>query len=172
MFFLKILNDLLLCLYILYIIYIYTYIYIFSTNCLITLHRLDKRLVIHGNFHTQKQYVHCWNGQISKNHDIRIVHLVSLHLSWEPRSPLTHPRLPRHLTWYLVVMVVCHMIERNQKHILSTTQSWVFTKNKPAAQTAGTDPSRWSSTFRQNQSIQKNRCNFWTNSAILMRCKI
>ena len=39
-------------------------------------------------------------------------------------------------------------------------------KNKPAAQSAGADPSHWSSTSRQNPPIQQNPRNFWTNTAI------
>ena len=44
--------------------------------------------------------------------------------------------------------------------------------NKPAAQAAGADPSRWSSTSRQNLPIQQNRRNFWTNTAILIAFRI
>ena len=39
-------------------------------------------------------------------------------------------------------------------------------KNKPAAQAAGADPSRWSSTNRQNPRIQQNCRNFWTSNGI------
>ena len=36
----------------------------------------------------------------------------------------------------------------------------------------GADPFRWSSTSRQNLSIQQNCCNFWTNTAILIPFRI
>ena len=48
----------------------------------------------------------------------------------------------------------------------------IYILNQPAAQAAGADASRWSSTSRQNHPIQKNRRNFWTNSSILMHFKI
>ena len=44
----------------------------------------------------------------------------------------------------------------------------VIKLNKPAAQAAGADPSRWSSTDGQNPPIQQNRRNFWTSNAIWM----
>ena len=40
--------------------------------------------------------------------------------------------------------------------------------NKPAAQAAGADPSRWSSDNSQNPSIQQNCRNIWTSNAIWM----
>ena len=43
-----------------------------------------------------------------------------------------------------------------------------FMLNKPAAQPAGADPSRCNSTSRQNPHIQQNRCNIWTNTAVVM----
>ena len=47
-----------------------------------------------------------------------------------------------------------------------------FPLNKPAAQAAGAEPCQCSSTSRQNSPDQKNRYNFWTNTAILMPFKI
>ena len=43
-----------------------------------------------------------------------------------------------------------------------------FFKNMPAAQAAGADPSRYSSSNRQNPPIHQNRRNFWTSNAIWM----
>ena len=62
-----------------------------------------------------------------------------------------------------------NIIRRIQDYVEYTLYKY---RNKPAAQAAGADPSRWSSTSRQNLPIQQNCRNCWTNSAILMPFRI
>ena len=59
-------------------------------------------------------------------------------------------------------------LRANERSILESMKK----ENKPSAQAAGADPSRFNSTSRQNQPIQQNCRNFGTNTAILMPFKI
>ena len=68
--------------------------------------------------------------------------------------------------------VILTIIKRIFSSLISLTIRCILlrecTVNKPAAQAAGADPTRWSSTKRQNPPIQQNRRNFWTSSVIWM----
>ena len=49
---------------------------------------------------------------------------------------------------------------------MNTHKYTIASRDKSAAQAAGTDPSRCNSTYRQNSHINQNCFNFLTNNAI------
>ena len=85
------------------------------------------------------------------------------------------------LVWGKLTFGVVHQLMQKtdvlQQSGLVTSMSSPLSKsliyvNKPAAQAAGPDPFRCSSTIRQNSPIQQNCLNFWTNTATLLLFKI
>ena len=112
-------------------------------------------------------FAHCavWvrkGGWITEN--VAMFPLFSpLCFGWGSRQLCLHPSYSLTVSWHKAhhrwSQCVCTLI----KQILKTIFIYFFlSENKPAAQAAGADPSRWSSTNGKNPPIQQNRRNFLT----------